>query len=79
MPNVAGITLAQAEQQLAEALTALSAARQAQDVSITASTGGRRIQRAPLESLSADVKYWQAQVSRLSRGGDLRTWSAVPL
>ena len=72
------LTLAQAEEQLAEAYSALSAARKMQDYQISTSTGGRRVQRASLADLMKDVQYWQRQVNSLARGGNLRTWDAVP-
>ena len=62
---MAGITLAQAEGQLAEALEMLSAARRG----AYSTPSGVRVEPHRLADYQADVKFWNAQVVRLSRGG----------
>lgn len=71
---MAGITLAQAETQLSEALTALSKARKA----VSYGTGDLRVQRATLAEAQADVEKWESKVQSLSRGG-ISVRGAVPL
>jgi len=74
---MAGITLAQAEAQLDEALAALSAARNAQQYSISTGTSSRQLSRAALSALEASVDKWETKVQQLSRGG-IRVRSASP-
>ena len=76
---MAGITLQQAQQKLQNAMDAYDKALQAQDYQISTSTGGRRVQRASLKDLQGGVDYWQQQVNRLSRGGQLAVGRVVPL
>lgn len=71
---MAGITLAQAETKLTEAMDALSSAMDAQQYAV----GNRSVTRANLESLHKAVTFWDAQVKRLSRGGGIRITGAVP-
>lgn len=60
--NMAGITLAQAETHLAEALAALSKARG----NISYSIAGRSLQRPQLQALQSDVDYWNNKVNELT-------------
>ena len=62
---MAGITLAQAEAKLAEALAAEEKALLAESYQ---SPEGARATRN-LEAISKRVAYWDKQVQRLSRGG----------
>lgn len=62
---MAGITLAQAEAKLAEALDAETKALLAESYQ---SPEGSRATRN-LEAISKRVEYWQSMVNRLSRGG----------
>lgn len=73
-----GITLEIAQSQLTQALSALEAARQMQSYQVGSASGARRVDRAEFAALQADVTFWNKQVAQLSRGGGLRTWSAVP-
>ena len=73
-----GITLEDAQAALAAAQTALAAARSQQSYQIAAATGGRSVTRASHADLLKEVQYWDQKVAQLSRGGGLRTWSAVP-
>lgn len=66
---MAGITLAQAETQLANWLTALERISSNQSYSISTGGGSRTVQRADLADVQAQVDYWDRQVKRLTRGG----------
>ena len=66
---MAGITLAQAETQLANWLAALEKISGGQSYTISTGAGSRTVQRADLESVQAQVTYWDNQVKRLTRGG----------
>lgn len=59
---MAGITLTQAEENLTEALAALSTARKSASYSI----GGRSISHQELKSLQNDVIFWNKIVNELS-------------
>ncbi|MBE0568736.1 MAG: hypothetical protein IH577_03550 [Deltaproteobacteria bacterium] len=59
---MAGITLAQAQEQLALALTALGKARQMASYSI----GGQTVARQKVEACQADVDYWDKKCQELS-------------
>jgi hypothetical protein len=72
---VSGITLADAEEKLAEALAAVSAVMGGQEYRI----GNRWLTRADLDSLQKAVVFWDGQAKRLSRGGGIRITGAVPL
>jgi hypothetical protein len=73
-----GITLEQAQTNLAGALDALAAARQAQSYQVGSQSGARRVDRGSHESLLKEVQYWEQKVATLSRGGGLRTYYGVP-
>jgi len=70
---MAGITEAQAQTQLDEALAAHSAALSSQAYSIA----GRSQQRAMLADIMASIRYWNSEVKRLNRGG-IRVRGATP-
>lgn len=62
-----GITLAQAEAELANALAAhAKVTQQGQSYGIDAGGGGRRLVRAELNSLLNDINFWDAKVKQLS-------------
>lgn len=66
---MAGITLAQAETQLAAWLAASEAIATGQSYTISTGAGSRNLQRADLADVQAQIQYWDAQVKRLTRGG----------
>jgi len=61
---MAGVTLEQAEAMLAEAMLARTEALKSQEMGIK----DRRVRRADLEQINADIKYWDGQVKKLSSG-----------
>lgn len=63
---MAGITLAQAEAQLATWLAADTAVASGQSYSI----GGRQLTRADAKAITEKIEYWNGQVQKLSRGGN---------
>jgi hypothetical protein len=73
-----GITLEQAQANLAGALEAIAAARLQQSYQVGSQSGARRVDRGAHESLLNEVKYWEQKVATLSRGGGLRTYYGVP-
>ena len=62
---MAGITLAQAEAQLATWLAASTAVASGQAYSIA----GRSLSRANAGDIERMIKFWDAQVKELTRGG----------
>lgn len=62
---MAGITLAQAETQLAAWLAADTAVASGQSYTI----GSRSLTRANAKEIRENITYWNAQVERLNRGG----------
>jgi hypothetical protein len=62
---MAGITLAQAEEQLAIWLDAMTAVANGQ--SITA--GGRTYTQVDARAIRENITFWEQKVKRLSRGG----------
>jgi len=62
---MAGITLAQAEAQLAIWLAADTAVATGQSYSVS----GRALTRADAREIRENIKFWDGQVKRLSRGG----------
>jgi hypothetical protein len=72
---VSGITLADAEAKLAEALDAVSAVMGGQEYRI----GNRWLTRADLDSLQKAVVFWDAQCKRLARGGGIRITGGTPV
>jgi len=71
---MAGITLAQAETKLSEAMAAISAVMTNQEYRI----GNRWLTRADLDSLQKAVTFWDNQVKRLTRGGGIRITGGTP-
>jgi hypothetical protein len=71
---MAGTTLAQAEEKLAEVLTAISAVMTGQEYRI----GDRSMTRANLAELQRAEAYWDAKVRRLSGGGGIKIRGATP-
>ena len=65
---MAGITLAQAQAALTEALAARSKILQSQSYKI----GDRSSQRAALEAVNADIQFWDAKVRELDPSGNVR-------
>ena len=70
---MAGITLAQAEAQLAIWLAADAAVATGQSYS----HGNRNLTRANAKEIRDNITYWNKQVQRLTRGG-LRVKLATP-
>lgn len=75
---MAGITLAQAETKLSQAMTAYENALEAESYSIGDGNASRSVSRARLDDLQKAVEYWEARVSRLSRGG-IRVRGVTPV
>lgn len=71
---MAGITLAQAEAQLASYLAAETAVLSGQKYKID----GREMQKADLEFIQRGIETWNNRVIRLSRGGGIRVRLGVP-
>lgn len=71
---MAGITLAQAEAQLAAWLAADTVVATGQSVSMA----GRTLTLANAKEIRDNITYWDKQVQRLSRGG-IRVTGGVPL
>lgn len=71
---MAGITLAQANSQLALWLEADAAVATGQSYSIA----GRSLTRANAGEITEKIKFWEAKVNRLTRGG-IRIRGATPL
>jgi len=70
---MAGITLVQAETQLAAWLAADTAVATGQSYSI----GGRSLTRANAKEIRENITYWNAWVEKLTRGG-IRLVGATP-
>lgn len=75
---MAGITLAQAQEQLDAALENLKNVRQLAETQVSGSTGGRKTVMQNLADAQADVRYWDQTVRSLSRSG-IVTMRAVPI
>jgi len=75
---VVGITTAEAETKLTNALAALDKAMEAQSYNISSGGGGRSISRADVSSLQDAVDYWDNKVRQLSRGG-IKITGATPV
>jgi len=71
---MAGITLAQAEEQLTAWLDASKAVANGQSYTIA----GRSLTRADAKEIRENIKFWDAQVKRLSRKG-IRIRGATPV
>ncbi|MBA7559403.1 hypothetical protein ES708_01017 [subsurface metagenome] len=72
---MAGITLAQAEAQLAAWMDASKKVASGQAYSI----GGRSLTRANAKEIRENITYWDAQIQRLTRGGGIRVTGGVPI
>lgn len=70
---MAGITLAQAETQLAAYLDAETQILAGQSVSLN----GRSLSRADLAAVQAGISTWNNRVRELTRGG-MKSYNAVP-
>lgn len=66
---MAGITLEQAEAQLASWINASTAVAQNQSYTISTDSGSRSLTRANASEIREQIKFWDTQVKRLSRGG----------
>lgn len=75
---MAGITLQQAETQLAAWLAASEAVAAGQSYTIATSTGSRTLTRANAGEIRNMVDFWDARVKRLSASGAGRTRYVVP-
>ncbi|WP_291854847.1 DUF6148 family protein [Bradyrhizobium sp.] len=73
-----GITLAQAQAQLAAWLAASSAVATGQEYEIDTGAGRRRLKRADASEIRHQIDYWQAKVSALTVGGRRRVRYVVP-
>jgi hypothetical protein len=65
---MAGITLAQAEAQLAAWLAADEAVSRGQSYTV----GGRAVTRADAATITEKIKFWDAKVKELSQVSDVR-------
>lgn len=72
---MAGITLAQAEAQLALYLDAEAKVLLSQKVTLA----GKDLTRADLEAVQKGVKIWSTRVSQLSRTGGARIRQVIPI
>ena len=70
---MAGITLAQAEAQLASYLAAETAVLAGQSYSI----GGRSLTKANLQFIQQGIEIWNKRVQSLSRSGKIRVRSGI--
>ena len=68
-----GITLAQAEAQLASYLAAETAVLAGQSYSI----GGRSLTKANLQFIQQGIEIWNKRVQSLSRSGKIRVRSGI--
>jgi hypothetical protein len=78
---MAGITLEQAEAQLALWLAASAAVAASQSYEIDTGNGSRKLQRADAAEIRQQVTFWQTQVQSLTpvgAGGRRRTRYIVP-
>ncbi len=76
---MAGITLAQAQEQLSAALDNLTTIRRVAETQVSGTTGGRRTVFQSLADAQADVDRWDRIVRTLSRGGGIIAMRAVPI
>lgn len=74
---MAGITLAEAEAQLALWIAASSALATSQSYTITSGDSSRSVTRADLSKVQEQIKYWDAWVKRLTPRTRKRTRYAV--
>ncbi len=71
---MAGITLTQAQAQLAVWLAADTAVAQGQSYAI----GTRTLTRAQAGEIRTNIEFWDRQVKRLTRGGGIRVRGITP-
>lgn len=64
-----GITLEQANSQLTIWLNANATVAQGQSYSISTESSSRSLTRTNAQEIMAQIKFWDTQVKRLSRGG----------
>lgn len=72
---MAGITLAQAEAQLAAWLDAGIKTAAGQSVTI----GTKQVTRANAAEITNQINFWDGQVKRLSRGGGISVRGVTPV
>lgn len=75
---MAGITLQDAEAQLAAWLTASLEVAKSQSYEIETGNGRRKLERADAGEIRQQIKYWQGQVAMLQNGGRRRVHYVVP-
>lgn len=75
---MAGITLAQAEAQLALWLAASSAVAAGQEYEIDTGTGRRKLKRTDAAEVRMQLDYWDSKVKQLTASGFRRTRYVVP-
>lgn len=78
---MAGLTLADAEAQLALWLAASAAVATGQEYEIDTGNGRRRLRRADAAEIRQQIVFWQGQISALTpigAGGRRRTYYVVP-
>jgi prepilin-type processing-associated H-X9-DG protein len=66
---MAGVTLAEAQEQLAFWLKASKAVASSQSYTIHTENSSRSLTRAEAEEIRAQIIFWDGHVKRLSRGG----------
>lgn len=75
---MAGYTLAEAAAHLAAAQSAYTAALANKSYEIDTGNGSRALERQPISELLDQVKFWQAEVKRLTPGARRRVIYVVP-
>lgn len=70
---MAGITLTQAETQLASYIDAETAVLSGQEFRIDTGNGYRMLKRADLAEIRSGISYWQARVRDLTRSASGRS------
>lgn len=75
---MAGITVAQAEAQLALWIAASSAVAGSQSYEIDTGNGRRKLTRADAAEIRHQIDYWDAKVKQLTPGARVRTTYVVP-
>lgn len=75
---MAGITLSQAEAQLAVWIAASTAVASGQEYEIETGNGRRKLRRADSDSIQKQIVFWDGWVKRLSSTRTSRTRYLVP-
>lgn len=75
---MAGITLTQAEAQLAVWIAASTAVASGQEYEIDTGNGRRKLRRADADSIQKQIVFWDGWVKRLSATRSSRTRYLVP-